>query len=227
MKAGTKFRTVDEYISSFSKPVQAVLSQVRSAIREAAPAAEEVISYNMPSFRLSGMLVYYAAYKNHIGFYPTPSGIEAFKKELAGYEGAKGSVQFPIDEPMPLALIKKIVKFRVKENLDQPDIKRRQKKRISWHRKVNEKFVRKVTATIKAVIVQPAPYVRPKKKPQSGFLSRLSAPARRALENTGIKTLNELSKYTEAEILKLHGMGPSSIPKLRVALKDQNLEFQS
>ena len=131
MKAGTKFRTVDEYISSFSKPVQAVLSQVRSAIREAAPAAEEVISYNMPSFRLSGMLVYYAAYKNHIGFYPTPSGIEAFKKELAGYEGAKGSVQFPIDEPMPLALIKKIVKFRVKENLDQPDIKRRQKKRIS------------------------------------------------------------------------------------------------
>lgn len=88
-------------------------------VRKAAPEAEEAISYGIPTFKLHGNLVHFAAFKNHIGFFPAPSGIAAFKKELAAYKGAKGSVQFPLDQPLPLALITKIVKFRVKENTDK------------------------------------------------------------------------------------------------------------
>ena len=108
---------VEKYIGTHPKEVQKVLRQVRETIRKAAPNAEETISYGIPTFKLNGNLVHFAAAKNHIGFYPAPSGIEAFKKELAGYKGAKGSVQFPLNKPMPLALITKIVKYRVKENL--------------------------------------------------------------------------------------------------------------
>jgi uncharacterized protein YdhG (YjbR/CyaY superfamily) len=113
---GKKASSIDEYIADFPKPIQERLKAVRKAIREAAPDAEERISYRMPAFFLNGNLVYFAAFKNHIGFYPTSSGIEAFKKEIARYRWAKGTVQFPIDEPLPFALIKKIVKFRAAEN---------------------------------------------------------------------------------------------------------------
>jgi uncharacterized protein YdhG (YjbR/CyaY superfamily) len=109
-------KNIDEYISGFPKDVKEILEKIRMTIREAAPNAEETISYQMPAFKLNGYLVYFAAFKNHIGFYPMPSGIEKFKKELSVYEGAKGSVKFPLDKPMPFALISKIVKFRVKEN---------------------------------------------------------------------------------------------------------------
>ena len=96
-----------------------ILSQLRQTIKEAAPEAEETINYQIPTFTLHGNLVHFAALKNHIGFYPTPSGIEAFKNELAPYKGAKGSVQFPIDQPLPLSLIRRIVEYRVKENLER------------------------------------------------------------------------------------------------------------
>src|SRR4051812_5803246 len=112
----TKFKTVQEYLSVQPAPVKAMLRQMRSTIKEAAPEAEEVISYNMPAFKLQGMLVWYAAFKKHIGFYPRPSGLEAFKKEIAVYKSSKGAVQFPLDQPLPLALVTKIVKHRVKEN---------------------------------------------------------------------------------------------------------------
>jgi uncharacterized protein YdhG (YjbR/CyaY superfamily) len=95
------------------------LQELRDTIKKSAPQAEEVISYNMPAFKLQGMLVWYAAYREHVGFYPRPSGIEAFKKELSVYKGAKGSVQFPIDKPLPLNLVSKIVKYRVKENSEE------------------------------------------------------------------------------------------------------------
>jgi uncharacterized protein YdhG (YjbR/CyaY superfamily) len=108
--------TVDEYIRSFPKEVQKLLQQVRIAIQKAAPAAEEVISYGMPGYKLNGMLVFFAGYKNHIGFYATPTGHKAFTKELSKYKQGKGSVQFPINEPMPLTLITRIVKFRVADN---------------------------------------------------------------------------------------------------------------
>lgn len=110
-----KYNSIDEYIASFPEDTQKLLKQVRTTIREAAPEAGEVINYGIPTFTLRGNLVHFAAFKNHIGFYPTPSGIDTFKKELSVYEGAKGSVKFPIDRPLPLGLISKIVKFRVKE----------------------------------------------------------------------------------------------------------------
>jgi uncharacterized protein YdhG (YjbR/CyaY superfamily) len=114
-----QFETIDEYISMFSEDVQRILNELRQTIREAAPAAQETINYQIPTFTLNGNLVHFAAFENHIGFYPTPSGMEAFKKELSGYKGAKGSVQFPIYEPLPLPLIRRIVEFRVKENLEK------------------------------------------------------------------------------------------------------------
>jgi uncharacterized protein YdhG (YjbR/CyaY superfamily) len=112
-----KPKTIDEYIANFPQEIQTLLQQIRTTIKEAAPEADETINYAMPTFVLNGNLVHFAAFKNHIGFYPVPSGIEAFKKELSVYKGAKGSVQFPLDKPLPLKLITKIVKFRVEENL--------------------------------------------------------------------------------------------------------------
>jgi uncharacterized protein YdhG (YjbR/CyaY superfamily) len=108
--------TIDEYIAAFSPEVQTILERVRATIRKAAPKAEETIKYSIPTFTLNGNLVHFAAYKNHIGFYPSSSGIKRFQQELSVYKGAKGSVQFPLDKPVPLALITKIVKFRVTEN---------------------------------------------------------------------------------------------------------------
>ena len=108
--------TIDEYIAGFPPDVQAILQKIRLTIREAAPDAEETISYQMPTFTLKGNLVHFAAFKEHIGFYPTPTGIEKFQKELSAYKGAKGSVRFPLDQPIPYGLIGKIAKFRAKEN---------------------------------------------------------------------------------------------------------------
>ena len=116
MKA-TEPKTIDEYIAACPSDVQGRLRELRATIRKAAPQAEETISYKMPTFKLNGNLVYFAAFKDHIGFYPIPTGIEAFKKELSLYKQGKGSVQFPLDKPLPLKLVTRIVKFRAKENL--------------------------------------------------------------------------------------------------------------
>lgn len=109
-------RNIDEYISAFPTEVQELLHQVRDAVRKAAPKAQETISYFMPTFKFNGTLVHFAGYKNHIGFYPGPSGIDAFRNELSKYKTSKGAVQFPLDQPLPLPLISKIVKLRVREN---------------------------------------------------------------------------------------------------------------
>jgi len=108
---------MDEYIAGFPKSVQDILQKIRETIAAAAPEAEETINYRMPTFKLKGNLVHFAAYKNHIGFYPAPSGLDAFKNEISLYKNAKGSVQFPIDLPIPYDLITKIVKFRLDENI--------------------------------------------------------------------------------------------------------------
>jgi uncharacterized protein YdhG (YjbR/CyaY superfamily) len=113
----TQYKTIDEYIKASPENIQIILEKMRQIIRKVAPEAIEVISYQMPAFKLNGNLVYFAAFKNHIGFYPTPSGIESFKKELSPYIKGKGSVQFPLDKPIPYDLVEKIVLFRVKENL--------------------------------------------------------------------------------------------------------------
>jgi uncharacterized protein YdhG (YjbR/CyaY superfamily) len=121
------YGTIDEYIAQFPIEVQEKLNALRKVIKESAPAATEKISYQMPTFVLHGNLVHFAAYKNHIGFYPAPSGIEMFKDELSQYKGAKGSVQFPIDEPLPYELISRIVKFRVEDNIKQAEGKLKKK----------------------------------------------------------------------------------------------------
>jgi uncharacterized protein YdhG (YjbR/CyaY superfamily) len=123
MMKQTAPNTIDEYIAGFPADVQAILQKIRMTIREAAPEAEETINYQMPTFKLHGNLVHFAAHTSHIGFYPTPSGIERFKDELGVYKWAKGSVQFPLDQPMPYDLISRIVKFRVQENLEKAAIK--------------------------------------------------------------------------------------------------------
>ena len=119
------YTSIDEYIATFPAEIQARLEEMRAAILAAAPDAQEKISYLMPAFYLHGNLVYFAAWKNHIGFYATPTGNEAFKDELSHYEIAKGSIKFPNDKPLPLDLITRIVKFRVAENLRRTESKKK------------------------------------------------------------------------------------------------------
>lgn len=119
--------TIDEYIAAFPAEVQDILQKVRETIKTAAPQATEAISYGMPTFKLEGNLVHFGAFKTHLGFYPIPSGLEQFQEELAPYKGGKGSVQFPFDQPMPYALITKIVEFRVTENLAKAAAKKKKK----------------------------------------------------------------------------------------------------
>jgi len=129
-KSRKHFETIDEYIAMFPRDVQAILEELRQAIRDETPEAEETISYGIPTFDLNGRhLVHFAAYKNHVGFYPTSSGISAFRKELSSYEVSKGTVRFPIGEPIPLELVKKIVRYRVKENLGKMKKETREKRK--------------------------------------------------------------------------------------------------
>ncbi len=118
-------QNIDEYIAGFPQEVQEKLEKIRGTIRAAAPEAKEKISYGMPAFTLNGNLVYFAAFKSHIGFYPIPSGIEKFEEELSIYKQGKGSVQFPLDEPIPYDLITRIVEFRVQENLKKAEAKKK------------------------------------------------------------------------------------------------------
>ena len=181
--------TIDEFIAGFPSATQVLMEQLRATIRAVAPEATETINYGIPTFILKGNLVHFSAYKNHIGFYPGASGIEAFKDALSGYKSAKGSVQFPIDEPMPLELVREIVQYRVQQNLEMAALK------------------------------------TTKRAKPAHFAAGLSAPAKRALENKGIKTLEQLANYSEADILALHGIGPSALPILRQALAAQELSF--
>src|SRR5687767_7542786 len=111
--------SVPEYISGFPEKTQKALKQVRSVIKKAAPKAEETISYSIAAFKLNGMLVYFAGWKTHIGMYPVPKGDAAFQKQVTAYRAGKGTLKFPLDKPMPVGLITKLVKFRMKENLER------------------------------------------------------------------------------------------------------------
>ncbi len=118
-------KNVNEYLMPLTEEVQEILQELRETILKAAPEAEEVISYAMPAYNYHGKLVYFAAWKTHVGFYPTSSGTAAFKKELSAYKTSKGAIQFPLSQPLPLALIAKIVKFRLKENKEKEKAKRK------------------------------------------------------------------------------------------------------
>jgi uncharacterized protein YdhG (YjbR/CyaY superfamily) len=121
-------QTIDEYIAGFPQDAQEILLKIRQIVRETAPGATETISYQMPTFRLEGALVHFAAFKKHIGFYPVPSGIEAFKEELAEYITGKGTLQFPLDRPIPYDLIRRVVEYRVQENLAKAAVKKKKKR---------------------------------------------------------------------------------------------------
>jgi uncharacterized protein YdhG (YjbR/CyaY superfamily) len=126
-KGQSEPKDIDEYIAGFTEDVQEILEEIRTTIRKAAPGAEETIKYHMPTFTLHGNLVHFAEYTKHIGFYPVPRGVAKFKKALSVYEGAKSTVRFPLDKPIPFGLISKIVKFRVKKNLDRAEGKRKKR----------------------------------------------------------------------------------------------------
>ena len=176
---------VDGYIATFPTDVQELLNKVRATIKKAAPKAEEVIKYGIPTYVLNGNLIHFGGFKNHIGVYPTPSGIEEFKKELSAYTGSKGAIQFPLNKPFPYSLLTKIVKYRISQSAK------------------------------KAGLGKP-----------TEFLDAIGAPAKRALEIKGINTLTKLSKYSEKELLQLHGVGRSAIPKLKSALASKGLVFR-
>ncbi|NQX61336.1 iron chaperone [Paenibacillus qinlingensis] len=124
----TAFESIDAYIATFPSELQEKLQTIRSVIKESAPEATEKISYQMPTFDLHGNLVHFAAFKHHIGFYPTPNGIDEFEAELAQYPRSKGAVQFPHDRPLPLALISRIVQYRVARNSEKAQMKSPKKK---------------------------------------------------------------------------------------------------
>ncbi|MBK7182317.1 MAG: DUF1801 domain-containing protein [Bacteroidetes bacterium] len=208
------FANINEYVLSFPKETQMLLEQMRMTIQKAAPNATESMKYGMPTFELMGNLVHFAAYKHHIGFYPAPSGIVAFKDELKTYVTSKGAIQFPIDKKLPLALVTKITKFRVKESLEKAKLKKNYRVCENGH------------SFLKSSDCPVCPQCEKEKKPLTGFISLLAAPARRALENAGIKTLSQLAKLSEAEVLALHGMGISSLPILQKALKEKGLTFK-
>jgi uncharacterized protein YdhG (YjbR/CyaY superfamily) len=121
----TTAANIDEFIAGYPEHVQDILHRIRTIIREAAPGAQEAIKYGIPTFTLEGNLVHFSAFKKHIGFYPDPSGIEKFKQELSPYKGAKGSIQFPLDQPIPYDLIRRIVEFRVQENLENAQARKK------------------------------------------------------------------------------------------------------
>jgi uncharacterized protein YdhG (YjbR/CyaY superfamily) len=118
-------KNIDEDIAGFPSDVQEILEKIRTTIRKAAPCAEETISYQIPTFTLHGNLIHFAAYERHIGLYPAPRGVERFKEQLSAYEGGKGTIRFPLDKPIPIRLISKIVKFRVNSNLEKAEARRK------------------------------------------------------------------------------------------------------
>jgi uncharacterized protein YdhG (YjbR/CyaY superfamily) len=198
--------TIDEYIAGFPKETQVLLQQMRMLIQQSAPDAHEVITYAMPTFRQEGNLVHFAGYNKHIGFYPAPSAIIAFSDELSNYVNSKGAVQFPLDKPLPVDLIQRMVQFRVAENVAKAALKKSQRTCPQGHK------------YSKTSDCPTCPVCEQLRKPSAGFLAGIGVPARRALEREGIHSLEQLAKYSEVQLLALHGLGKSSLPKLQAAL---------
>jgi uncharacterized protein YdhG (YjbR/CyaY superfamily) len=198
------YNTIDQYIADFPSPIQKILTSIRSTIHKTVPKAEEAIKYGIPTFVLGGNLIHFAAFKHHIGIYPGPVGVAAFEKELSRYQTSKGAIQLPLDEPIPLNLIKKIVEFRVQQTELKAKLKSAKPKK----------------ATSKTAVPKKA------NEPVQELLPSIPAPARRALANEGISNLKQLSRYSANQLLELHGMGPGSIPKIEEALKAEGLNLK-
>jgi uncharacterized protein YdhG (YjbR/CyaY superfamily) len=204
----------DAYIAMFPIETQKLLNRIRKVIAKAAPKATETFKYAMPTFDYYGNLVHFAAYKNHIGFYPAPSGLKAFQEEINAYPNSKGVVQFPLNKALPEALITKIVKFRYNENKAKANLKQVKKTCANGH-----EFYKSSHCPI-------CPVCAAQNKVLIGFMEGLSAPAQRALINHKISSLKILTTFTEKEVLNLHGIGKTAITKLKEALKKANLKFK-
>ena len=204
---------IDLYIAEFPDNVQQQLQKLRKIILQTVPNAEEIISYKMPAYKVYECLVYFAGYKNHVGFYPTGSGIAAFEHELGNYKYSKGAVQFEIDKELPRDLIVRMVEYRLASAI----AKHESKKVLKTCKKGHQFY--------KSSDCKSCPFCEAENKPKDGFMASISAPARRALISKNINTLTDLAQHTEKEILDLHGIGPTAIPKLKVALKDVGLSF--
>jgi len=211
-------KDIDSFIAQFPIATQKIMNKVRATIKKAAPDAVETINYGIPTFQLQGNLVHFSAYEHHIGFYPGAAGIAHFQKEISKYKSAKGSVQFPLTEPIPYDLITKITFYRVEQNKAKAAIKK-----VS---KSIAKICPNGHAFTKTSDCPTCPICEAAKKPNIGLLSLVSAPARRALESISVSTFKQLSTFTESEIKNLHGMGPSAIKTLKQALKEQGFTFK-
>lgn len=206
-------QTIDLYIASYPKEVQAILQKIRKTIQKIAPEAKEKMNYGVPTFDLYGNLVHFGAYAQHIGFYSLPKEDKALVKAIEPYKTGKGSIQFPLDKPMPYDLIEWFVKQRIIENTNK-------------FKEKSKRTCKQGHVFYKTSDCPTCPQCEALKKPKEGFATVLGAPARRALDNAGITTLKKLSTYTEEQLLALHGMGPSSIPKLKIELKKEGLKFK-
>ncbi len=211
----TAFKDINGYIAQFPVEVRVMLEKLRAAIHKAAPQAEECISYGMPAFKLHTVLVYFAANKSHIGFYPTSAPIVVFEKELKKFATSKGAVQLPFNQPLPVELIQRMVKYRVQQDVD---------KAAEKNLKKNQRTCAKGHTYIKSSDCPTCPKCEKERKPEADFLSAFGAPARRALEHAGITTLKKLSKCSDEQLLALHGFGPSSLPKVKQVLRTAGLK---
>ena len=207
-------KLVKDYIERFPPEAQAKLQELRLLILKTVPEAQEIISYGMPAYKVNTVLVYFAGYAKHIGFYPTAACIAAFQKEISGYKHAKGAVQFAIDKKLPIALITKMLKYRQAMDASKSDKKKILKTCPNGHQ------------FYKSSNCLSCPECQRSTKAKAGFLSMLSAPARRALQGLGISNIKQLSTYSQDEILQLHGLGKSSLLKLRDLLKQEGKEFK-
>lgn len=198
-----RWASIDDYIAAAPPDTQERLRTLRAAIRAAAPDATETIGYGMPAFAQNGTLVYFAARKGGIGFYPTSSGIAAFQDELSCYAGTKGAVRFPLDRPLPLDLIQRIVRFRVEETRQKTATAQGQAPGSGRGQQAGG------DADVSPGVI--------------GFPSGVAAPARRALAAAGYTELRQLAGAPIAELRALHGMGPTALARLQAALAEEGL----
>ena len=194
-------RDIDDFISAFPAAIRKKLTQLRRAVQKIAPDAEEAICYGIPTFRLNGNMLHFAAYPTHIGFYPGPGGINAFAEECAPYRTGKGTLQFRLDKPLPMSLLRKIIRFRVM----QQELKGRKKVIVC---KNGHRFTR--TSSCRT-----CPTCAEESKKSDGYPAALAAPARRALTAAGIRNPTDLAKWSEKDLLELHGVGPNALTVLR------------
>lgn len=201
---------IEIYIKQFPSQIQKRLREIRKTILKCSAQIEEGFAYQMPSYKIFGKpLVYFAGFQNHIGFYATASGHTRFAKQLAKYKQGKGSVQFSNNEILPVKLIEDIVLYRIEEN-----------------KNAAKKTCRKGHVFYKTSDCPTCPECEKIKSKEHPYFSSLAAPAQRALTNAGITKPSDLKKYSEKEILALHGFGKSSIPKLKAIMKAEKIEFR-